>query len=129
MKKRMLYLVVTGFLGLVSLVTFAQIQKTYTGDWKFEAPDSPEGSTFGIVTLKKDSAIMTFDGYEKFSSSWVKVKKDSIIYEVDFGDTKVVFSLKVNDDDNTMSGKAVWDEGETPILLSKTEPKAIGVRI
>jgi len=78
--------------------------------------------------LKQDSAIMTFDGYEKFPSSWVKVKNDSIIYEVDFGDTNVVFSLKVIDD-NTMSGKAVWDEGETPILLTKTEPKAIGVRI
>jgi hypothetical protein len=128
MKKRMLYLVVTGFLVLVSLITFAQIQKTYTGDWKFEAPDSPEGSTFGIVTLKQDSAIMTFDGYEKFPSSWVKVKNDSIIYEVDFGDTEVVFSLKIIDD-YTMSGKAVWDEGETPILLTKTEPKAIGVRI
>ena len=129
MKKRMLYLVLTGFLVLVSFVTFAQMQKTYTGDWKFEAPDSPEGSTFGIVTLKQNSAIMTFDGYEKFPSSWVKVKNDSIIYEVDFGDTIVVFSLKVNKDDNTMSGKAVWDKGETPILLTKTEPKALGVRI
>ena len=128
MKKRMLYLVVTGFLVLVSIVTFAQIQKTYTGDWKFEAPDSPEGSTSGIVTLKQNSAIMTFDGYEIFPSSWVKVKNDSIIYEVAFGDTNVVFSLKVIDD-NTMSGKAVWDEGETPILLTKTEPKVIGVRI
>lgn len=128
MKKSVLYLVVTGLLVLVSLLTFAQIQKTYTGDWKFEAPNAPEGSTFGIVTFKPDSAIITFDGHEKFPSGWVKAKNDSIFFEVDFGDTVVVFSLKVNDD-NTMSGKAAWDEEETPILLTKTEPKAVGVRI
>jgi hypothetical protein len=101
------------------------IAEIYTGDWEFSAPDAPEGSTEGNVTIKTDGVIMTFDDLMAFPSSWVKVRNDSIIYQMDFDLATVLFSLKVVDKDN-MTGKAVWKEGETAVVLRK---KAVGVKI
>jgi hypothetical protein len=101
------------------------ISEEYTGDWEFSAPDAPEGSTEGNVIIKTDGVIMTFDDLMAFPSSWVKVSNDSIIYQMDFDLATVLFSLKVIDKDN-MSGKAVWKEGETVVVLRKKVP---GVRI
>ena len=128
MKKRVSYLVTTGFLVLFSLMTYSQIHKKHMGYWRFLAPNAPEGSTSGIVIFRTDTAIMTFDGYDEYQSKWLKVRNDSIIYEIDFGEAKVLFSLKVNGG-NSMTGKAVWDNGETRITLTKSGTTGMGVRI
>lgn len=96
----------------------SRIVEIYTGEWKFEAPSAPEGSTKGDIEIKPDAVIMTFDDAVVFPSTWVKFRNDSIIYQVDFDATSVVFSLKIIDK-NHMSGKAVWEEGESPFILRK----------
>jgi hypothetical protein len=103
----------------------SQIKEIYTGDWKFEAPNAPEGSQKGNVVIKTDAVVMSFDEFMQFPSEWLKVRNDSIIYEVAFDDTTVRFSLKVNDT-NKMTGKAVWDDGETPVILTK---KIVGIKL
>lgn len=102
----------------------AMIKENYTGDWNFEAPNAPPGSTNGSVVMKPDAIIMSFDDIEEYPSSWIQVKNDSIIYQVKFDQATVVFSLKIIDKDN-MSGKAVWEDGETAVILKK---RIIGVR-
>lgn len=108
-----------------ALMNAQQIQDTYTGDWKFEAPGAPEGSQKGDVAIKADAIVMTFDSILQFPSEWIKTPKDSLIYEVAFDDTTVRFSLKIKDANN-MTGKAVWDDGETPIFLTR---KIVGVKL
>jgi hypothetical protein len=125
MKSRIKQLILTGaFLFSLTLLN-AQIKDTYTGDWKFEAPNAPEGSQKGSIVIKTDAVIMSFDEFMQFPSQWVKVVNDSILYEVAFDDTTVHFALKATDSNN-MIGKAVWDDGETPIILTK---KIVGVKL
>src|SRR5512133_4138783 len=62
----------------------SMIEETYTGKWKFEAPDAPEGSTKGDIEIKPDAIIMTFDEAIDFPSNWVKFRNDSIIYQTVF---------------------------------------------
>lgn len=100
------------------------IEETFTGKWKFEAPDAPEGSTEGEIEIKPDVVIMRFDGSVEFPSNWVKFRNDSIIYQTVFDAATVVFSVKIVDKNN-MSGKAVWEEGETPFVMTKN----LGVRL
>ncbi|HLP71735.1 MAG TPA: hypothetical protein VK155_02460 [Bacteroidales bacterium] len=102
----------------------AMIKENYTGDWKFEAPDAPPGSTSGSLVMKPDAIIMSFDDIEEYPSSWIQVRNDSIIYQVKFDQATVVFSLKIIDKEN-MSGKAVWEDGETDVILRK---RIVGVR-
>jgi len=96
----------------------AQISNTLHGDWTFDAPDAPEGSTFGVASLKADTVTMIFEGAMRFPSDWVKASGDSIIYETSFEKDKVRFSLKIIDDQN-LGGKAVWENGETPITFKR----------
>jgi hypothetical protein len=103
----------------------SSISELYTGDWEFSAPDAPEGSTEGNITIKSDGVIMTFDDLVAFPSSWVRVRNDSLIYQMDFDLATVRFSLKVIDKDN-MTGKAVWKEGQTAVILRK---KVAGIKI
>lgn len=122
MKTRIIKLFIFGSLLLFFSVTAdAQKKVTCTGNWKFEAPTAPDGYTYGIMAIKKDSVITQFtDGNYKFPSNWVKLKSDSIIFESDINGTTVVFSLKINDN-KKVSGNAVWNEGETLMILTKKE--------
>lgn len=102
----------------------SMIEETYTGKWKFEAPNAPEGSTKGDIEIKPDAVIMTFDEAIDFPSNWVKFRNDSIIYQTAFDAATVVFSLKIIDR-NKMTGKAVWEDGETEFILTKN----LGVKL
>jgi len=126
MKNRFTHLVLAVILLLsVSFIPGVQINDNYTGKWKFEAPDAPEGSTSGNILIKTNIVVMSFDDFEEFPSSWVRFRNDSIIYETSFDLATVLFSLRVVDKNN-MKGKAVWKDGETEITLKKT---IIGVRL
>ena len=102
----------------------SMIEEAYTGKWKFEAPNAPEGSTKGDIEIKPDAVIMTFDEAIDFPSNWVRFRNDSIIYQTVFDAATVVFSLKIIDK-NKMAGKAVWEEGETDFILTKN----LGVKL
>ncbi|HEX2970461.1 MAG TPA: hypothetical protein VHO46_15295 [Bacteroidales bacterium] len=96
----------------------AKIEDSYTGNWKFEAPNAPEGSTEGDIVIKPEEVIMTFDNAVGFPSKWIKFRNDSIIYQTVFDGATVVFSVKIIDRNN-MKGKAVWDDGETEFIMKK----------
>lgn len=106
------------FFLLFSFIIDAQISKELSGDWYFDAPEAPEGSTSGTATFKPDTVIMIFDGHIRFPSDWVKAENDSIIYEISFESDRVRFSLKINDEQN-LEGKAVWENGQTPIIFRR----------
>jgi hypothetical protein len=118
MKHKIKLIALAGLLLFSWPAVKSQIEENFTGKWKFEAPNAPEGSTQGNIEIKTNAVIMTFDDLTQFPSSWVKVRNDSIIYETAFDLAKVQFSLKVIDKNN-MAGKAVWEGGETPVILKK----------
>lgn len=90
----------------------------FTGRWKFEAPDAPPEASTGIMVFTADSAITIFNSGERFFSELFQTKGDSILFETQVDDGIVRVMLKMNST-STMSGKAVWDIGETPIFLKK----------
>jgi hypothetical protein len=109
----------TAILIFSSLNSNAQVKHEYLGKWNFETPSAPEGYTMGMIDLKKDTVIMEFSGNStSYKSDWVKVRNDSIIYESDINGTSVRFSLKIVDT-KTISGEAVWSDGQTAINLKK----------
>jgi hypothetical protein len=115
-----LFLLVPIFL-FGSLSSNAQVKTASVGSWSFEAPDAPEGYTYGILDLKKDSAFMTFsNATSRYPSNWIKVRNDSIIYQTDINGTIVLFSLKIIDKQK-IAGNAVWSDGETSMNLIKKE--------
>lgn len=101
-----------------SSMAIAQISDNLSGGWYFDAPDAPEGSTSGVATFKADTVILVFDGHMKFPSDWVKAGNDSITFQVSFESDRVKFSLRISDD-QTLDGKAVWENGETPIIFRR----------
>jgi hypothetical protein len=107
------------FLVLVSLSTNAQVKATCLGSWSFDAPTAPDGYTYGVIEIKKDSLITSFtESKYKFPSVWVKVKNDSIFYKSVIDGTDVLFSLKI-ENETSIKGNAVWSDGETLMILKK----------
>lgn len=126
MKNRFTRLLLSSiFIFSISLLLEAQVHDSYTGNWKFEAPDAPEGSTTGNIVIKINTIVMTFDDMQEYPSSWIKFRNDSLIYETAFDLATVVFSLKIVNK-STMTGKAVWEGGESEVTLTK---RIMGVKI
>jgi hypothetical protein len=92
----------------------------YKGTWKFEAPDAPQETANGTIIFTADSAITIFNTGERFKSSWLKVKNDSILFESQINDGVVQVSLKMNDN-NSMTGTANWGIGESSLILKKQD--------
>jgi hypothetical protein len=113
-----LFLIISVFL-IGSLSTNAQIKPAYFGNWSFDAPSAPDGYTYGIIEIKKDSINTSFTqlNYE-VPSTWIKAKNDSITYKAIVEGTDVLFSLKIENETN-IKGNAVWSDGETQMILKK----------
>jgi hypothetical protein len=76
----------------------------------------------GVVELKNDSVIMTFtNNSDKYPSNWIKVRNDSLIFETIINYESVLFSMKL--DKARITGKAVWSDGNTQMILTKKESK------
>jgi hypothetical protein len=120
MKNKVLLLLLTMPLLLFgSLSAKAQIKTTYLGSWSFSAPTAPEGYTYGIIEIKKDSVTTFFTGLNyKVPSIWIKFKNDSITYKSLVDDAEVLFSLKI-ENQTSIKGDAVWDDGQTQMILKK----------
>ncbi len=118
MKNRFKQLALTALLCSGTLFINFQIHENYTGEWRFEAPKAPEGSTKGNIRIKSDAVIMSFDRLLEYPSTWVKMRNDSLIYQTEFDEATVLFSLKIVDKEN-MTGNAVWKDGETPVTFKR----------
>jgi hypothetical protein len=94
-----------------------------SGTWKFAAPYAPEGYSSGTIVIgspeKKDTATMSFGtGEYKLPGENVKVINDSVLFSIFLEGQDIKVMLKV-DSDTSMSGKAVYSEGEVPLLLNR----------
>jgi hypothetical protein len=95
------------------------------GSWKFDAPYAPEGYSSGTITIgsaeKKDTATMSFGtGEYKLGGENVKLVNDSVLFSIFLEGQSIKVMLKV-DSDTSMSGKAIYSEGEVPLTLSKVK--------
>ena len=120
MKSKILRLfIVVSVLFIVSLSANGQIKRAHVGNWNFNIPTEVSGFSNGIMDFKKDSIIITFTGDTfKYPSTWVKVKKDSVIFEINIQGEDVLCSLKIENRKN-IKGNAVWSFGETIVILKK----------
>jgi len=125
MKSKILTLLAISFLSF-TVVSGQNIskQKDPVGIWKFEAPYAPVGFNSGTIVVgiaeKKNTTTMSFTGSEfKIEGEKVKTANDSITFSVYVEGQDVKVFLKI-ENDTTMSGKAVYAEGEIPLTLTKT---------
>jgi hypothetical protein len=129
--KKILYTLVIISLFTVTAVAQQgnkQIIKSF-GTWKFDAPYAPEGYQSGTIVVsveeKKPVATMSFTGNEyKIPGEKVKASNDSVNFSIYLEGQDIRVMLKV-EDETKMSGKAVYSEGEVPLVLTKavaTEP-------
>jgi hypothetical protein len=93
------------------------------GTWKFDAPYAPEGYTTGTIVVgfaeQKTTTTMSFSGSEyKLPGENVKTPNDSIMFSIylEGQDIKVVLKMET---ETKMTGKAVYSEGEVPLILNK----------
>ena len=61
----------------------AQINETFIGKWSFECLLAPAGFNEGTIEIQLDSVFTQYSGRDyRFSSSWVKMKNDTLIFNV-----------------------------------------------
>jgi hypothetical protein len=93
------------------------------GKWLFEAPYAPEGFTSGTIEVtfaeKKYNASMAFTGSGySLPGNKVKFENDTLRFSIFIEEEDVAVILKF-DDAIKMSGKAVYSQGEVPLLLTR----------
>ena len=104
----------------------SQKAKNPVGKWKFEAPYAPEGYTSGTIDIAfaedKYSTSISFTGSDyKIPGERIKVEKENVTFVVMIEGGEVVISL-IEENDNKMTGKAVYSEGEIPLTLTRDIP-------
>lgn len=124
MKKNLIALILIFlFMASASAQSVTTPKSNLVGTWKFEAPYAPEGYTTGTIVVgfadQKTTTTMAFTGSEyKLPGENVKTPADSVLFSIylEGQDIKVILKMET---DTTMSGKAVYSEGEVPLKLSK----------
>lgn len=97
----------------------AQTGSELTGTWRCQAPSAPAGYTSSIMEITCDSVTVTFTGDDNpYAATILKFDSDSLIFIINGLDAKCVFRAE---DSKSMSGKAVWPEGESPLILTRIE--------
>jgi hypothetical protein len=115
---------------LSASVISAQDSKTATnpvGKWKFEAPYAPEGYNTGTIDIgfaeEKYSSTISFTGSDyKIPGEKTVVEKGNVTFIVMIEGGEVAISLSAAEE-NKMTGKAVYSEGEIPLTLTRDIPK------
>jgi hypothetical protein len=123
MKNRIFTLIIISFLSVIGVSGQIANKNQSAGTWKFAAPYAPEGYSSGTIVIgsaeKRDTATMSFGtGEYKLSGENVKVVNDSVLFSIFIEGQDVKVMLKV-DSDTSMSGKAIYSEGEVPLTLNK----------
>lgn len=124
MKRSLFILVIISLFTLTLTAQKGNGQKNDpVGTWKFDAPYAPEGYTSGKIvvgfTEQKHTTTMSFTGSDyKLPGENVKAVNDSVFFSVYLEGQDIKVLLKI-ENDTTMSGKAVYSEGEVPLVLTK----------
>ncbi len=111
---------------LVLLVCFtgansvnAQTLNDLCGEWNAEAPEAPPGFNTSIMTITQDSVFTTFTGETyPYGSISMSFKNDTLSFEI--GGLNVLCTLKV-EEKSRLSGNAVWEGGESKLILTRKE--------
>jgi hypothetical protein len=128
MKKTLISLILLSVLIIGASSQQVKVQKNEpAGIWKFEAPSAPQEYSSGTLEVgfadKILSATMMFIGFGyKFPGESVKILNDSIHFSVNIQGQEINISLKIHDPVK-MTGKAVYSEGEVPLILTKQNIK------
>lgn len=102
-------------------------KKDFTGKWSFAAPAAPDGFTAGNIEIAlgegKYSSTISFPGNDyKIPGDKTKVENDTLTFSVVIEGNEVNIILKP-ENDLKMTGKAIYFEGEIPLVLTKDAPK------
>lgn len=123
MKNRILTFMLILFLSAIAVSGQSINKNNPVGTWKFAAPYAPEGYNTGIIVVgfedQKHTTTMSFTGSEfKYQGENVKALNDSVLFSIYLQGEDVKVMLKI-ESDTSMTGKAVYSQGEVPLALSK----------
>ena len=132
MKNKILTLMLISFLSMIAVSGQNNNKSNPLGTWKYEAPYAPEGYTSGTIVVgsneKKPTVAMSITGSDTILLGInVKTINDSVLFSVNLEGQDVKVMLKI-ENDSTMSGKAVYSEGEVPLTLTKILAPDQGVK-
>jgi hypothetical protein len=124
MKKGIVIILLVVFSLPVLMAQNNHIKNNPVGTWKFAAPYAPEGYNSGTIVVdlneKKPTATMSVSGSDSILlGENVKTINDSVLFSVYLEGQDIKVMLKI-ENDSTMSGKAVYSEGEVPLSLTRT---------
>jgi hypothetical protein len=107
-------------IGLVSpFSATAQTTDNLLGDWNAEAPDAPREFMNSLMEITRDSVFTTFSGETyTYGSTSVNFKNDTLTFVIIGLD---VFCTLRPEDKTRLTGKAVWEGGESPLILTRKE--------
>jgi hypothetical protein len=122
MKKIILYLIIIVTLSFaMSWKLEAQINEAFIGKWSFKCLLIPAGFNEGLIEIQRDSVFAQYAGRDyRFSSSWVKMEKDTLNFSIDINGEKVVCRLMAVEE-NKLTGIAGTIEDESTLILTKKE--------
>jgi len=112
-------------LGFLSINVLSASVNDPVGKWKFNAPGAPYGYEQGIIEISKDSdqykATISFTGMDyKFELEKVKYEDEKLSFNL-FLDGEDIYILMVFSEEDKITGKAVYSQGE--ISLHATRQK------
>lgn len=111
----------------VTSAQFSELKRDPVGKWLFEASYAPEGFTVGTIDVSpvekefKVTMVFTANGYT-LSGEKVRFGNDSLLFSIYMEGEDIAIKLRF-DEANKMSGRAVYTEGEVPLLLTREMKK------
>ena len=114
-------LLITFVACMAQLTAFTQTGNDLLGNWNADAPNAPTGFNTSIMRITEDSVFTTFTGENyAYTSTLIKLSQDTLIFEINGLD--VTCTLRV-ENKTKLIGNAVWEGGESPLMLTKNEPE------
>ncbi len=97
--------------------------KDPVGKWKFSAPGAPYGYDRGIIEISKDAdeymATLSFEGMSyKYNLEKCKFEEEKLSFGL-YLDGEDIFVLMTLTEDDKLSGKAMYSQGELPITATR----------
>ena len=123
MKKIIPFILLFGFFSCVLSAQPVKMKNDPVGKWSFNAPYAPYGYSTGTVDIGYEEKAYTIKmsftemGYS-YTGENVKVRNDSLFFELSIEGTPISNSLTMKDD-TTMEGAAVYFEGTVPYTMKK----------
>lgn len=110
-------------LSFISLNLMSSPVKDPVGKWKFSAPGAPYGYDQGIIEISKDAdeymATLSFEGMSyKYNLEKCKFEEEKLSFGL-YLDGEDIFVLMTLTEDDKLSGKAMYSQGELPITATR----------